>query len=571
MTANFAQSDGISFIIVTVAKDDAAATAMFMTAQTDFDVINAEMQALIAVGFDPVVLSNFAPSALPAVDWPAPPAGVVATSRPQMSFADARKRHIDPKIAPLRGTFACYIMATPRAVDPRPDLQIDMLAANRYCLTDGKTTGKGRWRVEPHETFGQVATFTGPLERGSYAIMQTNSGLGQSFEISNPNGDGQMDCMQDGPMTDATQAAMAAAAPIKGLMDCTKPDGSTFKLIYGDGVYRADGGQGTYNAWMEYQYGNWSGKMSFLGGPLDSQNGEIDADTEGGQELNIDQTWHEGDMFYTSSETTTFATCRMPTPARPAPVYGLDASPPATNRKGGLPQGYFKSFQSRYVYNGGTSSYIFTDVYTWVGAEGRFIEDPDLTEIGAMPDCTRATPSGEEFCGEYRIVGHKISFRDERDYDDDAWSSSDPLTITDTGFTIDDVDYAPVTPPTPDALIGAWSSSSFTGSGPAGLSGVGSYHDSDVTWGFTPDGHFDWASSVTNTTLITADPFLGGVSGGGSNTSTDGGTGTYTLDGYWLTLTFDDGRIRRMAVFAGDVADDGTRSLTIDGTDLGPA
>jgi hypothetical protein len=569
MIADVGTLNGATVIVMTMAKDDAAATAMFITPAQDFATVAIELEALITTGFDPVVLTTHAPSALPAMDWPAPPAGIIASSRPKMSLPDARKRRIDPEVAPVRGTFACYAIETPRAVDPRPDLQIEVMSANRYRLTDGKTTSNGRYRVEPHETFDQITVFSGALANTRYALMDTNDGLGQSFDINNPTGEGELTCLQDGPMADSAQQAMAATAPIKGIMDCTKPDGTTFTLLYANGTYRAAGGQGRYTAWLEGNYGNWTGKMTFLGGPLDLQNGAIDADPAGGQELTIDQTWREGSMFYTASETTTFAACRMATPARPAPVYGLDPSPPATNRKGGLPEGYFKSLQSRYVYNGNFSNYVYMDVYTWVGAEGRFIEDPDLTEIGAMPDCTRSSPSGEEFCGEYRIIGRKISFRTERDYDDDAWSDSAPLTITATGFTIDDIDYTPVTPPTPDALTGAWSSSNFTGSGPAGLSGVGNYQDSDIRWTFTKGGRFDWVSSITSTTLITADPFLGGASGGGSNTSLDGGTGTYALDGYWLTLTFDDGRIRRFATFAGDVAQDGTRSLTIDGTDLG--
>ena len=140
-------------------------------------------------------------------------------------------------------------------------------------------------------------------------------------------------------MAELARQAMAATAPLKGPMDCTKPDGRTFTLIYANGIYRADGAQGQYSAWLEGDYGNWTGHMSFVGGPLDLQVGTLEADAAGLQELTVDQNWREGSMFYTASETTRFATCHLSRPARPVPIYGLDPSPPATSRKGGLPEG----------------------------------------------------------------------------------------------------------------------------------------------------------------------------------------------------------------------------------------
>ncbi|MGL5011465.1 MAG: hypothetical protein ACRC6I_16420, partial [Paracoccaceae bacterium] len=235
---------------------------------------------------------------------------------------------------------------------------------------------------------------------------------------------------------------------------------------------------------------------------------------------------------------------------------------------GGLPEGLFRSWESWYVYSGTFSNLTFGYVYTYVAPGGRIIEDPDWTAFAGFPDCSRTTPSGEEVCGEYRIVGTRISRRDERDYAPDAWSDNATLTRTDDGFTIDDIEYTRVIPPAQADLIGTWTLDDFTGSGPGLGGGVGSYTDSETYWIFTSDNRFEWQTSGTNTTLISPDPILGGVSGGGSSSFSDGGTGTFTLTDIWLDLTFDDGRTKRLPVFASQPEDGDKRSITIDGDDL---
>jgi hypothetical protein len=67
---------------------------------------------------------------------------------------------------------------------------------------------------------------------------------------------------------------------------------------------------------------------------------------------------------------------------------------------------------------------------------------------------------------------------------------------------------------------------------------------------------------------ILLDSGFGGVSGGGSSTSSDRGSGTWALDGLWIDLRFDDGRQRRVTVFAADPSDNGARMITVGGQDL---
>jgi hypothetical protein len=561
----FATDGTLTYIFLTIGQNAQSATALFITPHQDADRIATETDALITATFTPVVLETQTAPAFPALDWPAPPSGITATTRPRMSVAQGLAARLDPETSPLPGTFDCYIQSEPRAVDPRPDLRITTDLGQRYTLTNGVQTATGAWALVPDDVFDQVLHFSGPLESSGPVYVGTNDGLGQSFDIDHPQRNAELTCYQDGPAADTQRQRMAAVAPVKGAMDCIRAEGPPVKLLFGNGIYIADGARGAYAAALDGDYGSWEGRMAFSGGPFDLKDGTLAAE-DGILTLTISETWSEGSVFYRSSETTTLALCTMPGPPRPDPVYGLDPAPPATAPHGGLPEGLFRSFESWYVFNGTTGNLVFGDVYTLVAPGGRIITDPDWTAIGAAPDCTRTTPSGEEFCGEYRIIGGMITRRDARDYGPEAWDDNESFRITDTGFSIGEIDYEPVTPPSPDALVGTWTLDGFSGSGPGLGGGVGQYTDSETRWTFTPDGRFDWRNVGTNTTLISPDPILGGVSGGGSSSFHDAGTGTFALDDIWLDLTFDDGRTRRLPVFASPPDADGLRALTIDGT-----
>lgn len=563
----FASDGATNYIFVTIAQNGQSATALFITPHTDANRIVPETDALVAATFAPVILHDMRPAALPPMDWPAPPTSRTTTTRPRMSAAQARAVGLDPETVLLPGTFHCYIEDSPRAADPRPDLVFDSKLGQRYAITDGTNSAAGKWQIKSDDTFDSFVSFSGPLEGSGRTFINTNDGLGQSFDIDHPFNDAELTCYQDGPAADTTRQRMAAVAPGKGALDCIRADGPPFKLLFGNGIYIADGGRGAYTIALEGGYGQWEGQMSFAGGPFDLFDGTVGAE-DGQLKLTVSQTWHEGSIFYSSSETTTLAVCTMPGTPRPDPVYGPDPAPATIAPHGGLPEGLYRSWESRYSYNGGSAQFLFEDVYTWVAPGGRIIENPDWQAIGDMPDCSRTTPSGEEVCGEYRIVGAMISRRDERDHAPDAWSDNERLTLTDTGFTIDDTDYTRVTPPALPDLVGTWTVDDFTGGGPAFGAGVGNYTDSETWWIFTPEGRFEWQTSGTNTTLITPDPILGGVSGGGSSNFSDGGAGNFTLTDIWLELAFDDGRNKRLLVFAPPPDDDGTRGITIDGMDL---
>lgn len=569
MTVWFATKDSTQYIFMTIGQGDQSSTGIFITGIVDADQITSETEALLTATFTPVSLTPKDAPAFPAMDWPKPPTNNVSTTKPRMSVAQARAVGIDPDTMLLVGSFDCFVTSEPRAMDARPDLRLESMIGRKYSLTDGARIDRGTWAVETDETIGNSIKFSGILASSGSVFISTDRGLGQSFTISHPERDAELTCRQDGPSADAIRQRMAAVSPKKGVMDCVRADGQPFKFSFDNGVYEADGSRGNYLTGLEGTYGKWEGQMTFVGGPFDIKEGKFEA-KDGVVQMIVSRTWSEASMFGSSSETTNFATCSMPTDRRPDPVYGPDAALPAKSPKGGLPEGLFRAFENRYVYNGGISTNQTVEFYTWVAPAGRFIEDPDWTKIGDMPDCSRTTPSGEEFCGEYAIDGGMITMRDERQYDADDWDKNAPLSLTATGFNIDGTDFEQVLPPTAASLVGTWSSSAFTGGGPGLSGGIGNYSSSDTQWTFTADGHFSWKYSGGSSTLISADPILGGASGGGSSSFEDTGKGTYTLTGMWLDLVFEDGRTKHLPAFGSDASETGQASLVIDGDDLAP-
>ncbi|MCU0802629.1 MAG: hypothetical protein MUD11_12800 [Rhodobacteraceae bacterium] len=563
-------SDGaVNYLQMTLVKDGQSSTALFVTPLQDANLIAAETEALLDATFAPpeTVLAP-ATSTLPPVTFPAPPpADRMATTRSRMTIAQARAAGVDPDLALLPGTFDCYLTSEPRAVDARPDLRIISDLGQRYTLTDGRRSQSGTWSVQPHDTFDQVIQLSAPID--DYILIHSHDGLGQSFTLNHPERDADLTCVQDGPPLEAQLQTMAAIAPTKGAMDCTGVDGSTFKLLYGNGTYIVNGQRGSYVAALDGNYNNWRGKLTFQGGPYDLLDGELEA-KDGTQTLTISETWTEGSLFYSSSETTYTAICRSPAPARLPPLYGPDAAPTTADPSGGLPEGLYRSFEGRMEFNGTMANYVIREIFTLIAPGGRIMVEPDLDLYQSLPDCSRTTPSGEEVCGEYRTIGPQFSYRNARDFDVDAWSANAPFALTDTGYTVGDIAYTRVLPPTPDDLTGQWVADDFTGGGPGLGGGVGVYTDSDTRWTFTADGRFDWYENSTTSTLISPDPILGGVSGGGSSSSVDGGTGTFTLDDIWLDLRFDDGRSKRVPVFFLPANADSPAALTVGGAELKP-
>jgi hypothetical protein len=566
-SAYIATDNQALYIVAVFKRDDTFGAAIFITNQSE---IEAEQQALIETIFTPSADAEKKPAATPVVAaWPAPLTSNQATTRPRLSVMQAETMRLDPEHMPIPGEFGCFIIGNPRPMTPTPDVTLTFSPAFSYTITDGKTNGSGRWWMEPDDTFDQVVKLDGTLEHESYIVVSAGQN-GQVIRIDNPfvTHEEELLCLQAGPAVEREQQIMARVAMSSGYMACTDRDEKAFQLVFGNGIYSVPEGRGYLETSIEsYSGDSWDGVFHFTSGPLSLYGGKLSADASGAVKLELSTEWTTGSIFYSSSETTIHAICTAKLEPRPLPIYGMDPPPPATAPEGGLPEGLYSSFEGRYVYSGTFSNYTYFNILTYVAPGGRQLSDVDLDEIGDLPDCSKSRPDGHAFCGEYRIKGNTIQRRDEGETKDEDWDEAEPFTLTDTGFEIDGITYTRLEPLATDALIGNWVADSFTGSSSGVGATVGQYTDADVYWAFSADNRFEWAESSTTQTLIVPDPFLGGASGGGSSSSQDGGSGSYSFDGLWLTLTFDDGRVKRLSVL-GSKNEDGSYSLEIQGNSL---
>ncbi|NJM81507.1 MAG: hypothetical protein HC844_02570 [Tabrizicola sp.] len=565
MAFYIATDDRAVYTIGVHKRGDRFAAAMFVTNQADHE---AEQQALTETVFSP---SAEAPTAPPAVaaNWPAPLTSQVATTRPRLSVLQAETMRLDPEHVPITGDFGCFIVEQPRPMTPTPDVTLTFRPGFTYAITDGKAKGEGRWSLAPNDTFDRVVELDGTLEREGYIVVGARDD-GQVIHIDNPFAEDEQEllCLQEGPTLEREIQAMARVAVGQGLMACTDAEGKSYSFVYGNGIYSVPEGKGYVETSLEsYSGDTWDGVFRFTSGPLSLYGGKMTGEGDGTLTLELSTEWRTGSLFYSSTETTIHARCRMTVAARPLPIYGLDAPPPVVAPEGGLPEGLYRSFEGTNEFTGTSVNYVFRTFLTYVAPGGRILRDVDLDEIGDLPDCTRSRLDGHAFCGEYRIAGQTIQRRDEGEREDEDWTDAEPFALTETGFEIDGTEYTRLDPLSADLLPGIWVADSFTGSGPGYGGGVGVYTDADVYWSFTEDGRFEWAETATTQTLISPDPILGGVTGGGSSTSQDSGSGTYSVDGLWLVLAFDDGRRRRVTLFPSDSE---TPGVEIAGNSLKP-
>lgn len=506
------------------------------------------------------------PSRLPEMAFPEPLTEPVARTRAEMTVQAAIAQGINPGERPLPVRFQCYRDGTQRPMTATPDLEFTFADDGTYRVSNGQRMGGGKWHVAPNDTFDTVVKVDGTMAFEDYFIVWATDGNGQAFSIDDPYSDGEVEltCHQEGPRVERVQQIMARVVLERGLLECTDADGAPFRLMYGDGVYKAPQGTGRMTLNLDGDGDEyWKAVFNFQTGPYALFEGEMDADENGALTLEIDSVIRSGSMFYSSTETTRQATCMGFAPQRILPLYGQDPAPPASVPKGGLPEGLYHSLENYSNWSGTMYTYEWRDTLTYIAPDGRAVRDLDMDEFGALPDCTRSRPDGFAVCGEYRINGNTLSFRSSGDYEEDDWSDPEVFVEKGDGFQMGDVEFTPLQPMDPALLAGAWVAESYTGSGPGMLGGVGSYSDAEVFWNFASDGRFEWHQSITNTTLISPSPILDadgnsimGVSGGGSSTSTDGGSGSYTFADGWLDLSFDDGRHKRFFVMHSSTTND---------------
>lgn len=523
--------------------------ALLMTgADADIDEV---MKPLGTVDFHPSSLTatREALPKLPALPWSAPRADRVATSTAAVTYPTARKLGLNPSTDLLPDAFDCYFVGEDaRPMTPTPDLRVTVAAKNTYSVTDGVTRTSGRWSQPRKAGETPRLTLEGPLKvDGTY--VRGNDDDGQSFYAWHVARKRGMLCYQAGPGAEALRLDLTRRRIGSEGMKCQDAaGGSPYALTFGAGTYSTPKGGGrTRTVFSGNDGGNWKGLVQFTGGPLDLSTGEMTEDEAGNRELEVAEKQNVSRPFYWESSTTLIATCRAKVTPKPRLLYGR-APAPATGVSGG-PDGLFVSLQNRPRMIGNILTPWYELELSLSRPGGYHLAGLDPTELGLIPDCGRTKPNGDPFCDRYTLKGSQWSFQDS----DGSWDKPETYRKTADGFTLGETRYVRVTPLTAAGLAGVYSSDDFSGNGPPGGAlggGAGIYSSLSSGYLFTAGGQFQWKSSSSSSTLISPNPVLGGAVGGGGSTRTDGGQGKYTLKDNWLTLTFSDGRVQRLFVYA---------------------
>lgn len=169
------------------------------------------------------------------------------------------------------------------------------------------------------------------------------------------------------------------------------------------------------------------------------------------------------------------------------------------------------------------SGYVFTD-------------EPEASLDEA--DCTRTHPNGLPICEVYTVKGGRITVGKEN-----------PMTFkkVGSGLEIDGDTYQPLVKLEGVKLSGPYEAKSFVGGG-AGSTVSGAFQN---TLNFLPGGRFSRErSGGVSSTFTDNGTASGTVTGGFASTSQSASSGTYSVKGYTLTLTYGDGHKESLFAFA---------------------
>jgi hypothetical protein len=515
--------------------------------------INAATETLGTATFNPPGLSGKQETLprLSAVPWSVPRPDRTASTRPELSYPAARRVGLNPEQDLLPVSFECYFVGEYagdelRAMTPTPDLRIGVSKDGRYAFTDGAVKAQGTWTQNRAVGDRHTLSLSGPLVAREVWVYGDDD-AGQRFNAVHIASDRRVSCYQSGPAAETLRLALTKRRIGSEPLSCQNTKGGApYRLEFSAGSYRTPAGTGRARLAFSGTTGDsWEGLAQFAGGPLDVFVGEMTEDENGNRELRVvERTTTSRGMFYSESSTTLRAVCRAKVTPRPSLLYGQDRAP-KTGVTGG-PDGLFVSNQQVFGMIGNIPNTRTEAQLSLFTPGGYLLSDIDPTDLGSLPDCTRTRPNGDPYCQRYTLNAGKLQMEGD--------DESELFKKTTAGFTLGDTEYFRLTPLSSTTLAGIYSTNTDTGSGPAGGligGGVGVYNSLESGYRFTEGGQVSWKYSSSSSTLISPSLITGGgASGGGSSSRQDGGQGRYTFKDHWLTLTFTDGRVQRLFVYA---------------------
>ncbi len=485
-------------------------------------VSNPANSPATAKGKVPVPPASTPPTTtLPTPPTTQPPVRTPATGTlpavPVPNLTQLAAAGLDPEQQPIPDEFRCYL-SYDSADYSRPAFVLQILPGNRYRAPGGE----GGYRMV--QTSGSSLKYLrwqgGPLGGTDDAFLLFDRRYGQSIQLDGVGKDERrLYCHQRGGAESHALVRFRRADPQVGAYSCRSTDGKntdlgTLELLSGR-TYRYRGGTGRYTVNILGKQGDSFSGVDFVGGPLDDTYSPYSEDDLGERRF--------------SGLPSRNAQCNVVAKPITEPKFGPGKAPAPPAGAGGLVGAYAYYVQNFYP-SAGLNHYFyifFKNGYVFTG-------DPDTSLADA--DCARTLPSGWPLCQVYRLGSGAITIGTDKPA---KWAK------TAAGYTLDGSTLSPVKPLGELKLAGQYKSvSSFMA-----MVGTGGGLFEDLLT-FRRDGSFSRQHSGGVSLTTTSDGSPSGDVTGGVYSSTDRrNSGTYSLSGNTLTLSYGDGRTERMFAF----------------------
>ncbi|THF68687.1 hypothetical protein E7T06_15535 [Deinococcus sp. Arct2-2] len=436
---------------------------------------------------------------------------------PAPNVAQLVRAGLNPRKQPFPDEFRCYLSVQSSDYS-KPAFALQILPGGRYRAPGGEGTYK-MVQSSSSSSLNYLRWQGGPLAGTDDAYLLFDSTYGQTIQLDGvTDQDRRLYCHQRGSAESHALVEFRRKDPQVGKYPCRSLDGKntdlgTLELLAGR-VYRYKGSSGKYAVnIMGKQRDSFSG-VDFVGGPLDEEYSTYSEDELGEREFGRILRNMRCSQIAKPIVEPTFGTAKAPAP--PAGSGGIEGAYSQT-----IQNFYPNASLEHYFYIFNKNGYVFTG-------------DPETSLADA--DCTKTRPNGLPLCEVYSIKNGLLTIGTDKP---EKWER------TASGYKLDGENLKAVKPLGNLKLAGDYQAiSTFT----AVMGSGGGVFYNNLT--FRKDGTFTRVAtggvSITTTTDGTA---FGETTGGVSSSSERKNSGTYTLSGNTLTLTYGDGRVEKQFAY----------------------
>jgi hypothetical protein len=479
----------------------------------------------------------------------------------------------DPNTIPMTDTYYCYPNWS--YVDDLEtslpnyfrEYQLDILPNNRYNFNGQE----GEFRTGVDEYYFQWISGslnpTGDVIKGEDDVLVPHSS-NVSYDVWGSEITGvdipqddttiTVDCFQQGAREQKALLDFALKQPTSGSYGCLtsgdNPQQTTLEILPGN-RYSYNGEEGSYRVNVR----EYATDVLWSSGPLGGDTSYSADDDTGVRTLLFSSTeFFSGGGIPTGSSTETTMVCESVAPANLIPQYSAIPAPAPPTGAGGLDAFYARAeFDQGDLLNGEPP--VTTWYYYHFLPNGYVYEDGYATS----EECGKTYPNGQPVCGIYTAQGNSITFGDGRKLALLPADSGNGDVIIDGQLFENKKLEGSLTVNGVYEFVVANSSPMYMQ-----IAGMGTNSVTTSTYTLSSDDTYTYASSGWSQTsapdLFGGSP-MGTIGALASNSSSDGDSGTYSIDGNIITFNSAQGYSKQCGFFFPQNGD--TTSVNICGTD----